>query len=149
MDLVGISHCEQPSFPKEKVTSRKLHHEQNLLNVFTFPRSTIPKQQTLTPSVLKTHDLEVVKIMWWVLLPDNSSQCELDTPIKSGNNLGQIDENTNLGIFSTVLMYIFSQSWHIPPSPLHHLLCVAPRAINPALKAALSFTTQTTASTCL
>lgn len=80
---------------------------------------------------------------------DNSSQYESDRLIKSGKNLGRINENTNSGIFSMVLMYIFLHLGIYPLSPLHHLLSVASRVINPALKTVLSFTTQTTASTCL
>lgn len=92
---------------------------------------------------------DVVKITPWLQHTDSSSQHGLCELIKSQRKLGRTNENINPGIFSTTLMYIFLSFGIYPLSPPHHPLYVAPRAINPVLKTAISFTIQTTASTCL
>lgn len=92
---------------------------------------------------------DVVKITPWLRLMDNSSQHGLCVLTESQRNLGRTNKNINSGIFSTTLMYIFLSLGIHTLSPPHHALYVAPRAINPGLKTAISFTTQTTASTCL
>lgn len=92
-----------------------------------------------TSSPLWTRD--VVKIMPWLQLTDNSSQSGLCVLIKSQKTLGRTNENMNSGIFSTASVYIFLSLGIYPVLPPHHPLCVAPRAINPVLKTAISFTT--------
>lgn len=90
---------------------------------------------------------DVVKITPWLQHTVSSSQHGLCELIKSQRKLGRTNENINPGIFSTTLMYIFLSFDIYPLSPPHHPLYVAPRAINPVLKTAISFTIQTTAST--
>lgn len=118
---LGYPPCREDwSLPEEKATTRKVHHEQTLLNMITITHSTSPKHKGTLSLSQKKCDPDVVKATWWLLLMDSSSQYKSDTLIKSGMNLGRINENTNSGIFSTVLKCIFSQSWHISPvtSPL-------------------------------